>query len=88
MAFGWSLGSGRTKVEFFPDNVPNEIFVYLEYPQGTAIEKTNSITKDIEKRVYAIANSPEYMQGTKNILVESSVSQVGKGAENPFIEEK
>lgn len=86
VAFGWSLGSGRTKVEFFPDNVPNEIYVYLEYPQGTAIEKTNSITKDIEKRVYAIANDAEYQIGDKNVLVESSVSQVGKGAENPFTE--
>ncbi|WP_372944626.1 efflux RND transporter permease subunit, partial [Muriicola sp.] len=28
MLFGISLGSGRTKVEFFPDNTPNEINVY------------------------------------------------------------
>ncbi|MGB5819071.1 MAG: efflux RND transporter permease subunit [Saonia sp.] len=86
MAFGMSLSSGRTKVEFFPDNTPNEIFVYIEYPQGTAIEKTNGITKDIEARVYAIADGDEYMKGKDNLLVESSVSQVGKGAENPFTE--
>lgn len=86
ITFGLSLGSGRTKVEFFPDNTPNEIYVYIEYPQGTAIEKTNSITKDIEKRVYAIADSDLYMKGSDNLLVESSVSQVGKGAENPFTE--
>ncbi len=86
ITFGLSLGSGRTKVEFFPDNTPNEIYVYIEYPQGTAIEKTNSITKDIEKRVYAIADSDRYMKGSDNLLVESSVSQVGKGAENPFTE--
>jgi multidrug efflux pump subunit AcrB len=86
IAFGISLGSGRTKVEFFPDNVPNEIYVYIEYPQGTAIEKTNEITKNIEKRVYAIADDPKYMDGENNLLVASSVSQVGKGAENPFTE--
>jgi multidrug efflux pump subunit AcrB len=40
------VGSGRTKVEFFPDNKPNQIIVYIEYPQGTDIEKTNNITKD------------------------------------------
>jgi len=86
IAFGISLGSGRTKVEFFPDNVPNEIYVYIEYPQGTAIEKTNEITKNIEKRVYAIADDPKYMDGENSLLVASSVSQVGKGAENPFTE--
>ena len=86
VTFGMSLGSGRTKVEFFPDNTPNEIYVYIEYPQGTAIEKTNEITKDIERRVYAIADSDKYMEGTHNLLIKSSVSQVGKGAENPFTE--
>lgn len=84
--FGMSLQSQRTKVEFFPDNTPNEIYVYIEYPQGTAIEKTNVITKDIEKRVYAIADAEPYLSGDHNFLVESSVSQVGKGAENPFTE--
>ncbi|MEJ2584287.1 MAG: efflux RND transporter permease subunit, partial [Robiginitalea sp.] len=63
ISFGASLGSGRTKVEFFPDNTPNQIIVYVEYPQGTAIEKTNQITKAIEKRVYDIADSDANMKG-------------------------
>lgn len=83
MFFGISVGSGRTKIEFFPDNTPNQIIVYIEYPQGTAIEKTNQITKDIEQRVYAVINESEYMEGNRNFLVESSVSQVGEGAGNP-----
>ncbi len=81
--FGMSVGSGRTKVEFFPDNTPNQIIVYIEYPQGTAIEKTDEITKEIEDRVYAIVNDPEYVSEDYNVLVESSVSQVGEGAGNP-----
>ncbi|TKD67293.1 efflux RND transporter permease subunit [Flavobacterium sp. ASW18X] len=84
--FGMSLGSQRTKVEFFPDNTPNEIYVYIEYPQGTDIEKTNTITKQIEERVYGVVGRPKYNKGDFNYLVESSVSQVGKGAENPFTE--
>ena len=40
--FGASVASQRTKVEFFPDNKPNQIIVYIEYPQGTDIEKTKS----------------------------------------------
>jgi len=83
MAFGGSVASQRTKIEFFPDNTPNQIIVYIEYPEGTDIEKTNIITKDIEKRVYAILNSPEYMDGDYNFLVEGAVSQVGEGAGNP-----
>ncbi len=83
MLFGMSLDSGRTKVEFFPDNKPNEIYAYIEYPQGTSIEKTNALTKEIEKRVYAVANSPKYTDGDHNYLVESAVSQVGEGAGNP-----
>lgn len=83
ITFGMSVGSGRTKVEFFPDNTPNQIIVYIEYPQGTAIEKTNAITKEIENKVYSIINSSEYLEDSRNMLVESSVSQVGEGAGNP-----
>lgn len=84
--FGWSVGSGRTKVEFFPDNKPNQVIVYIEYPQGTDIEKTNAITKDIEKRTYAAMNASEFLNkedNNFNYLVESAVSQVGEGAGNP-----
>ncbi|GGX24754.1 efflux RND transporter permease subunit [Aquimarina muelleri] len=82
--FGASIGSQRTKVEFFPDNKPNQIVVYIEYPQGTDIDKTNAITKEIEQRVYAVVNDKEYVDGENyNFLVESAVSQVGEGAGNP-----
>jgi len=84
MLFGASVGSGRTKIEFFPDNKPNEIYAYIEYPQGTSIQKTNELTKAIEKRVYEIANQEKYTQGDYNYLVESAVSQVGEGAGNPM----
>jgi len=83
VGFGFSIGTHRTKIEFFPDNKPNQIITYIEYPEGTDIEKTNVITKKIEERVYGIINSPEYMDGDYNFLVESVVSQVGEGAGNP-----
>ncbi|WP_405200290.1 efflux RND transporter permease subunit [Christiangramia sp. LLG6405-1] len=83
VGFGASLGSQRTKVEFFPDNKPNQIIVYIEYPEGTDIEKTNAITKEIEERVYKVLNSDEYMDNGYNYMVESAVSQVGEGAGNP-----
>jgi len=87
ITFGLSVESKRTKIEFFPDNTPKQIMVYIEYPEGTAIEKTNEITKDIENRVYTIIRSEKYTNSdddSKNFLVESVVSQVGEGAGNPF----
>lgn len=81
--FGYSIGTQRTKIEFFPDNTPNQIIVYVEYPQGTDIEKTNIITKEIEDRVYGILDDAEYTDGVYNFLIESVVSQVGEGAGNP-----
>ena len=39
MGFGASVGSRRTKVFFFPDNTPNQIILYIQYPEGTDIEK-------------------------------------------------
>ncbi len=82
--FGASISSQRTKVEFFPDNTPNQIIVYIEYPQGTDIEKTNKITKEVENRVYTLLNDKEYFEDNGyNFMVESAVSQVGEGAGNP-----
>ena len=82
--FGASVANQRTKVEFFPDNVPNQIIVYIEYPQGTDIEKTNQITKEIEERVYSFLNADEYIdEKGSNFMVESAVAQVGEGAGNP-----
>ena len=83
MFFGMSVAAGRTNIEFFPNNTPNQIIVYIEYPQGTDIEKTNTITKDIEKRVAEVLNAPEQLDKGYNFLVEASVSQVGEGAGNP-----
>ena len=81
--FGWSLKEERTKVEFFPDNKPNQIIVYIEYPQGTDIEKTNEITGEIEQKVFEVLNEKIYTDDGYNFLVESIVSQVGEGAGNP-----
>ena len=81
--FGASVASQRTGIEFFPDNKPNQIIVYIEYPQGTDIEKTNTITLEIENRVNTIVNSEEYQADGYNFLVESAVVQVGEGAGNP-----
>ncbi|NRB83271.1 MAG: efflux RND transporter permease subunit [Winogradskyella sp.] len=84
VGFVASMMSQRTKVEFFPDNTPNQIIVYIEYPEGTDIKKTNAITKEVEQRVYTIINEEAYKHQDYNFLTESAVSQVGEGSGNPM----
>ena len=77
------MGIFPPKIEFFPDNEPQQILVYLEYPEGTDIEKTNETSKQIESEIYKVANNSKYFDGDYNFLVESAISQVGEGAGNP-----
>jgi multidrug efflux pump subunit AcrB len=81
--FRMSIESQRTKIEFFPDNKPNQIVVYIEYPEGTDIEKTNQITEEVEQKVYSVLNQDMYTTNAYNYMVESVVSQVGEGAGKP-----
>ena len=71
------------KIEFFPNNDPLQIMIYMEYPEGTAINKTNLTAKKIEKEVFKVIERPKFSDGKVNFLVESNVSQVGEGAGNP-----
>jgi len=80
------MGIFPPKVEFFPDNQPKQIFVYIEYPEGTAIEKTNRTTQQIEREVLSVMERPEFNKNGRNLLVESMVAQVGEGAGNPEVD--
>ncbi|HLN54309.1 MAG TPA: efflux RND transporter permease subunit [Lentimicrobium sp.] len=66
-------GAAGIKVLFFPDNMPNNIFVMIQMPVGTDQKVTDSVTKVVEKRVMAIL-------GENNPAVESVVSNVALGA--------
>ncbi len=77
------VGVFPRKVLFFPDNIPNQNFVYVEFPQGTDISKTNKAIKFIEKQVKGILDKYVESGTDKNFLVESIVSQVGVGGGNP-----
>ena len=77
------LGLAAPKVEFFPDNQPKQIFVYIEYPEGTAIDKTNRLTKRIEAEVSSVINQSKYLDQGENFMIDSNVSMVGMGSQNP-----
>jgi multidrug efflux pump subunit AcrB len=76
-----AVGIAKPNVLFFPENQPNQIMVYIEFPEGTDIKKTNEFVKKIEEKVYAVAN--KYVEDGENYMVESAIGQVGNGSGNP-----
>lgn len=66
-------GTFGPKVVFFPDNDPNNILVYAKLPVGTDVNYTDSIAKEIEKRVYKVF-------GKNNPDIESIITNVALGA--------
>ena len=75
------IGAIQPNVLFFPENEPKQIITYIEYPEGTDIQKTNELTKQVEQRIYEAIE--KYNDDGYNYMVESAVSQVGEGAGNP-----
>ncbi len=80
------VGVFPRKVLFFPDNIPNQVITYIEYPQGTDIEKTNKATRYVEQQIIKILDKYQDKSTGENFLAESIVSQVGVGAGNPNVD--
>ena len=76
------IGITKPKVLFFPENEPNQIITYIEYPEGTDIEKTNELVRKIETKVYEVVDRYNDEDGY-NFMVESAIAQVGRGSGNP-----
>ncbi len=70
---------GKSPV-FFPKGDPNQIYVYLKLPVGTAVDYTDSITRILEGRVYNVLGMEN---GKQNPVVESVISNVAIGANDP-----
>ncbi len=64
----------KPQVLFFPNNDPNNIYVYIKMPGGTYQNVTDSVTRIAEERVYKAL-------GKNNPDVESIISNVTIGAE-------
>ena len=79
------FGMSSINILFFPENEANQAIVYIEYPEGTDIAKTNEVTKDIEKKVIETLDLYSFNKDGKpyNYMAESIISQVGEGAGNP-----
>jgi len=64
------------KVVFFPQSDPNFVYTYIALPIGTDQVYTDSITHLIEDKIFAVV-------GDSNPMVESVISNVAVGANNP-----
>ncbi len=80
MIFGAAVNSQRVPIVFFPKADPNFIYVYLKLPVGTDVDYTDSITRNLENRVYKVLGMEN---GKKNPIVESVISNVAVGASDP-----
>ena len=70
------LGIRAPKVLFFPDNQPQLVNVFVEFPIGTDIEATNEFVDRMEDEMMG-ALEP-YQE-----IIESVISQVGQGTSDP-----
>lgn len=66
----------KVPVVFFPGGDPNQVYVYLKLPAGTAVDYTDSVTRILEARVNKVL-------GKNNPIVESVIANVAIGASDP-----
>ncbi len=76
------------KVEFFPDNQPNYVNIFVARPIGTDIMQTNETTLELEKKVNSILKpyldaDSKYPEGDPRRIIRSIISQVGEGTSDP-----
>ena len=76
-----SVMSGRTQSTFFPSGDPNFVYVYLKMPVGTKVERTDSVTAVLEKRVLKVLEKEN--PGQPGSIVESVITNVASSANKP-----
>ena len=74
------FGLRNVQVVFFPKGDPNQIYVYLKLPVGTAVDYTDSVTKSLEQKVYGVLGM---QNGKTNPVVESVITNIAIGANDP-----
>ncbi|MGD9347951.1 MAG: efflux RND transporter permease subunit, partial [Candidatus Aminicenantes bacterium] len=67
------LGIAPPRVVFFPSGEPNTLMVYITMPEGTHIDVTNEVCRQVEEKVFEVI-------GRENTDVESIVSNVAVNA--------
>lgn len=83
---GALIGIFQPKVEFFPENQPKYVNIFISHPIGTDIRVTNETTLAVEEAVNEIL--APYLADTvgktkDEQIIQSIISQVGEGTGDP-----
>jgi len=73
------MGIAAPKVVFMPQGDPNQIMVYITMPEGTHVAVTDSISKEVEDRIFNIL-------GEDNPDIEAIVTSVAVNAGSNIFE--
>jgi len=73
-----AVGGAGLKVLFFPESEPQYINVYAEFPIGTDIQFTDSVTQEIEAQIKSTIAPYEDME-----VIEAVIANVGTGTSDP-----
>ncbi len=72
----WLNSAFPPAVKFFPENMPKYVNVFIEFPLGTDVEKTNEFTRQIEEQVAEVIEPYDD-------IVESMIAKVGSDTADP-----
>lgn len=73
------MGILKPNVIFFPSGDPDYVYIYNIMPIGTDANKTDQITREIEKRVFEVIE-----KNHAESAINSVISNVGKNAGDPM----
>lgn len=73
-----AVGGAGLKVLFFPESEPQYINVYAEFPIGTDIQFTDSVTQEIEAQIKSTIAPYNDME-----VIEAVIANVGTGTSDP-----
>ena len=76
------------KVDFFPENEPQYVNIFISMPIGTDINVTNEKTLEVEAKLNSILSEYRGSDDTLNVpkeqrFIKSIISQVGDGTSDP-----
>lgn len=80
-----AMVAAGTNVVFFPKGDPNFVYVYISLPVGTDQARTDSVTRQVEQKVYKVL---EMENGKKNPMVKSVITNVTQNVTDPQDEDQ
>jgi len=67
------MGVAAPKVVFFPSGDPNFIYAFITMPEGTDVDVTDNVTREVERRINAVLgeNNPDIESVMANVAINA-----------------